>query len=84
MDDNNKNLIMSTLMDIREDLGQIKAQVTAFNVALEKHKEDDKLVEQRVVKVENQISRARWMLAGVTLVLSLFWKGIELLVTGKH
>lgn len=90
MSDSN-DLVMAALLRIEGTVATAAAETKASNARLDAligafkdHIRDDKEVEKRVVALEGTASRAKWMLGGIGLVLTGFWKLIELYFTRTH
>ena len=62
------NQIYGLLVDIKGEVGSLRAEVKSVDEKLDSHVIDDKLVEMRVRKLEDGANKARGAMAVVSLV----------------
>lgn len=80
--------LYSTLLDIKSDLGQLKAGAVDFRERLAQHVEDDKAMSQGIKNLELAQERQRGFIKAIGLVGSAIGAGVgyllERLTLGHH
>lgn len=79
-----ENLVLSTLLSIKNDLGELKGSVAALKEGFDNHVVEDQTVEKRVSELETSVNRTRWILVGATAVFAAAAKLIEALFFRGH
>lgn len=76
--DDKSSPILSTLLEIKEDIGIIKATLaTAQRDSTDQENKTNNLI-TRVIRLEDQHAKWKWTTAGFMGALVGFWKVIEL------
>jgi len=82
--DNNNDLVIASLLDIKQDIGALNSKVEAYSASFTEHLKSDEKVSDRVTELEGTVSRAKWSLAAVAVVCTILFKGVELFFTRTH
>lgn len=78
-----ENLVLATLLGIKNDLGELKGSVNALKESFEQHVVEDDAVEKRVSDLETSVNKTRWILVGAAavfaaaakIIAALFFRG---------
>jgi hypothetical protein len=69
----NEQLILETLMEIKSQLGQVSSKVETFASDLKSHVQDDKVLAEKVSRLENNQNKTKWFIAGVSATVSIIF-----------
>ncbi len=71
------DLMLTTLLSIKQDIGELRSDVKNFGVSLTTHIEDDKKLTKSISKIDDAQKRIKWIAVGAASVLTGAWKLAE-------